>query len=250
MPSCLRSPSLVRTGGEHVVVAKRRPPSLRRLLTNTDLHRRCIRSLIPPSRRSASTANIRSSNAQDLPRPVSGVFRARGITWRRRRRARVVDRSASRCFAVRRNERRRIAGVSLRATKLFRAGAAAQCQPPDRFVGLSTGNLSGTVSGLRGLVAAPPYWRQTRGSGAVVAGLVFAPVAFGALRHQWFGTGATPRPHWGVGPDLTSIRARRPAPSASSTRRGAMVRVPGLFASGARTGTGAGGALDTSAADL
>jgi ABC-type branched-subunit amino acid transport system permease subunit len=156
--------------------------------------------------------NIRSSKGQEFPRPAFGVFVLVlvvlvGLGIAKLRRSPI----GQQMLAVRANERAAIAaGVSVSVTKLFAFGASAFIAGiAGAVVGLSTGNLSGSqfqvFTGLV-IIALVFIGGIARISGAVVAGLVFAPGGFGAtLLDQWFGVGDYIVLIGGLGLVLTSI---------------------------------------------
>lgn len=182
------------------------------LFKNTDFSGGASGRRIPPPRIFGLDLNIRSSNAQDFPRPEFGVFVLVvvvlvGVGVASLRRGSI----GQQMLAMRANERAAIAaGVSMPATKLFAFGAAAFIAGvAGSVIGLSTGNLSGNqfqvFAGL--VVLALAYIGGiARISGAVVAGLLFAPEGFGAtLLDQWLGIGEYIVLIGGLGLILTSI---------------------------------------------
>ena len=182
------------------------------LFKNTDFTGGASGRRIPPASFLGIDLNIRSSNAQDFPRPAFGVFVLvvvvlLGVVVASLRRGSI----GKQMLAMRANERAAIAaGVSMPATKLFAFGAAAFIAGvAGSIVGLSTGNLSGNqFQVFAGLVVVALVYIGgiARISGAVVAGLVFAPQGFGAtLLDQWFGIGKYVVLIGGVGLILTSI---------------------------------------------
>ncbi len=167
---------------------------------------------IPPASIFGIDLNIRSAHAQDFPRPAFGIFVLVlviliGIAIALLRRGAI----GQQMLAMRANERAAIAaGVSMPATKLFAFGAAAFVAGlAGSVIGLSTGNLSGNqFQVFAGLVVVALVYIGgiARISGAVLAGLLFAPQGFGAtLLDQWLGIGDYVVLIGGVGLILTSI---------------------------------------------
>jgi branched-chain amino acid transport system permease protein len=183
------------------------------LFKNTDFTGGASGRRIPPASVFGIDLNIRSSNAQDFPRPAFGVLVlvicvlvGAGIAALRR------GPIGQQLLATRANERAAIAaGVSMPATKLFAFGAAAFVAGiAGSVIGLSTGNLAGNqfqVFSSLIIVALVYIGGIARISGAVIAGLLFAPAGFGpTLLDEWFGIGKYAVLIAGLGLIITSIR--------------------------------------------
>jgi ABC-type branched-subunit amino acid transport system permease subunit len=182
------------------------------LFKNTDFTGGATGRKIPAASIFGIDLNIRSSNALDFPRPAFGVLVlvvtilvGIGIALLRR------GPLGQQMLATRANERAAIAaGVSLPATKLFAFGAAGFIAGiAGAIIGLSTGNLSGNqfqVFASLVIVALVYIGGIARISGAVIAGILFAPQGFGpTLLDQWFGIGRYAVLIGGVGLVITSI---------------------------------------------
>ena len=152
--------------------------------------------LIPAVRLFGIDFNIRSSDATAYPRPEFGllvlvVAVLAGVLVAFLRNSGI----GRQMLAIRANERAAVAsGVSLGRTKLFAFAASGFIAGlAGSMTGLLTGNLSGeqfqVLTSLL-LVALIYIGGVARISGAVVAGLLFAPSGFGpTLLDQWFGIG-------------------------------------------------------------
>jgi ABC-type branched-subunit amino acid transport system permease subunit len=152
--------------------------------------------LIPAVRLFGIDFNIRSSDATAYPRPEFGllvlvVAVLAGVLVAFLRNSGI----GRQMLAIRANERAAVAsGVSLSRTKLFAFAASGFIAGlAGSMTGLLTGNLSGeqfqVLTSLL-LVALIYIGGVARISGAVVAGLLFAPSGFGpTLLDQWFGIG-------------------------------------------------------------
>ena len=152
--------------------------------------------LIPAAKLFGISFDIRSSDATAYPRPQFGllvlvVAVLLGVLVAFLRNSGV----GRQMLAIRANERAAVAsGVSLSRTKLFAFAASGFVAGiAGSMTGLLTGNLSGeqfqVLTSLL-LVALIYIGGVARISGAIVAGLFFAPNGFGpTLLDQWFGIG-------------------------------------------------------------
>jgi ABC-type branched-subunit amino acid transport system permease subunit len=166
------------------------------LFKNTDFTGGALGRKIPAASIFGIDLNIRSSDAQAYPRPEFGVLLlvvvvVVGVALAFLRRGSF----GRQMLAMRANERAAIAaGISTPVTKLLAfAGAAFIAGLAGSMIGLSTGNLSGNqfqVFASLLVVALVYIGGIARISGAVIAGIVFAPQGFGpTLLDDWFGIG-------------------------------------------------------------
>jgi len=152
--------------------------------------------VIPAAKLFGVDFNIRTTDATKYPRPQFGVMvlviavlLGVLVAWLRN------SGIGRQMLAIRANERAAVAsGVSLGRTKLFAFAASGFIAGvAGSMTGLLTGNLSGeqfqVLTSLL-LVALIYIGGVARISGAVVAGLFFAPSGFGpTLLDEWFGIG-------------------------------------------------------------